>query len=98
MPDCPRKASLKVVQLRNSSPGMVIDGTILGIFCSDIFVDSGAEVTVVHPDVDSKNAYLDRIILISGFQNRGTDFTECPVACVQIKAGDVSGHFEVAMV
>ena len=68
LPDCPRKASLKVVQLRNSSQGMVIDGTISGAFCSDIFVDSGAEVTVVHPDVVSENVYLDRTILISGFQ------------------------------
>ena len=97
LPDCPRKASLKVVQLRNSSAGMVIDGTISGTFCSDIFVDSGAEVTVVHHDVVSENAYLDRTILISGFQNRDTDFTECPVAYVQIKAGDVSGHFKVAV-
>ncbi len=25
------------------------------------------------------------------------EFTECPVACVEIKTGDVCGHFEVAV-
>ena len=37
---------------------MVIDGTISGVFCSDILVDSGAEVTVVHPKVVAENTYV----------------------------------------
>ncbi len=35
-------------------------------------------------------------ILIAGFGCK-YEFTECPVACVEFKTGDVCGHFEVAM-
>ena len=97
LPDCPHKASLKIAQLHGGSPGMVIDGTISGVFCSDILVDSGAEVTVVHTKVVTENAYMGRTILMSCFRNRDNDFTECSVACVQIKVGGVCGHFEVAV-
>ena len=76
---------------------MVIDGIISGVFCSDILVDSGSEVTVVHPKVVAENACVGRTILISGFRNKDNDFTECTVACEQIKVGGVCGYFEVAV-